>query len=242
MKTCLIIQSGAMGDIFVVAPIAKFYFDRGYLVYWPVRSDYYETMKYFPYINRLLVDPGKYPPLDRDWLRSDSMHLEKITGHYDLVLNLADRSMVTGQHGTETFEEYKYRKAGVPFELKHHLVWKRNMEREIRHYNDLVPEDEDYILVHTTSSRGDHTIIPETETRHKVEADKVEGFYIPDLYRVILGAKAIYCVESAIHQFIDGMINQVRAKGIPCYLLSRPTLRPGERYTKSEYWDKTYMM
>ena len=107
-KTCLIIQSGALGDIFIVAPIARYYADKGYLVFWPVREKFYPVMKYFPYVVPLLMTYETYPLTDKDWLRSDTDHLLKITAHYDLVLNLADRGKVSMERSGENFEQMKY--------------------------------------------------------------------------------------------------------------------------------------
>lgn len=239
-KTCLIIQSGAFGDIFIVAPIAKYYYDKGYLVFWAVRNPFYPVMKYFPYVLPLRMTEKMYPLLHEDWLRSDTRHLVKLSANYDLVLNLADRGKVPMERAEETFEETKYRIANVPYAAKHLLKWKRNKAKEDQYYKDLVGNNKKYVLVHTTSSRGDKAIMPKVDYPI-IEARKIKGFEIPDLYKVIINAEAIYCVESAVHQFIDGIIYALINKNIPRFLLSRPSLKEGETYTKSEYWDKKHI-
>lgn len=239
-KTCLIIQSGAFGDIFIVAPIAKYYADKGYLVFWAVREPYYSIMKYFPYVWALCMTEEQYPQIHDDWLRSDTQHLIKLSNHYDIVLNLADRDEKTMERGGETFEQTKYRLANVPYEYKHKLSFIRNGERENKHFQDLVGNNKEYVLAHTTSSRGDKALMPKVNYP-VIEARKIEDFYIPDLFKVIINAKAIYCVESAVHQFIDGIIHEVRKRNIPRYLLSRSTLKEGKIYTLSEFWDKRYI-
>ena len=69
---CLLIQPGAFGDIFLCAPIAKYYSDAGYKVDWPVTKKFLPTLKYFPYVNPILLSEDI---LDQDWLRSDVMKI-----------------------------------------------------------------------------------------------------------------------------------------------------------------------
>ena len=92
--------------------------------------------------------------------------------------------------------------------VKHHLTWVRNIEKENEHYNDLVGDKKEYILAHTISSYGDKAEMPEVDYPI-IEANKIEGYEIPDLYKVIINARAIYCIESAVHQFIDGKIKSL---------------------------------
>jgi hypothetical protein len=254
-KTVLIIQSGAMGDIFIVAPIARQYFLRGYMVYWPVREQFFPFVsEYLPYVNALCVDDKHFPSRNSDWLRSDTMHLTDISnrGHYDLVLNLADRGAVSMEQPGETFEETKYRQADIPFSMKHHFFWNRNKEKE----NDLIAyieethniniKKDEFVIAHLESSHGDRAKIPEGIFNYPViEITKIRDFEIVDWYPIICRAMAIFCVESAVHQFIDGCIHRLSSDGNAArtgmYLLSRSSLAKGQSYTKSEFWNKKYM-
>jgi len=248
--TCLIIQSGAMGDIFVVAPIAKYYYDKGYGIFWPVREQYLNLVRnYFPYVEVTgPIEGYGYPKRHDDWLRSDTMNLEIMTRtfHYDLVLNLADRGPTPMQAPDETFEEYKYRAANVPFAFKNHFVWDRNEIKEndlVRKAFNLHPEDE-FVVAHLESSHGDKAVIPKEEKRPVIEIKPIEGFEIVDWFPIIQNASAVYCVESSVHQFIDGCIHRLIADDPDkqFYLLSRSSLAAGERYTVSKHWDKRFMI
>jgi hypothetical protein len=257
-KTVLIIQSGAMGDIFIVAPIARYYSMRGYLIYWPVRETYFNLVnEYFPYVNALLVDDRHFPKRNEDWLRSDTMHLHDIAkkGSYDLVLDLADRGDKPNEQPGETFEETKYRLAQLPIAFKNHLYWQRNTDKE----NDLITIVEEnydinikkdrYIIAHLESSHGDKAKIPDEvinrhlDNRTIIEITKIRDFEIPDWYPIIAGSEEVFCVESAVHQFIDGCIHRLEADNpvIRFNLLSRSSLNPGQSYTQSGFWNKKYM-
>ena len=102
----------------------------------------------------------------------------------------------------------------------------------------MVGNKKDYIFCHLESSRGDRAKLP-IESQNIIEVKQIEGYSIFDWYKIILNAKEIYCVESAIHQFIDGIIPYV--KDIPKYILSRSTLNKGEVYTYSPYWNKKFI-
>jgi hypothetical protein len=250
--TVLIIQSGAMGDIYLVAPIARHYALNGYCVFWPVREPYFNLVeKYFPYVSAGLVDEEKYPKLHDDWLRSDTMHLKKLgdSGIYDLVINLADRGIKPLQLNNETFEETKYRIAGVPIHYRNHLLWTRNEEKEneiaqfvTQKYSIDITKDK-FVLAHLESSNDGKEPIPEDEKRIVVEVEKVPGCEIADWFLVASFSKAIYAVESSFHQFIEGSVKRLISlnSNIELYLLSRSSLAPGTRYTNSWDWDKKYM-
>ena len=232
---CLIVQPGAYGDIILCAPIAEYYALRGYDVYWPARAKFHPTLNKFDYVKPLLLNEDI---LHEDWLRSDVMKILPSTVDYDLVINMADRGPhPTAQQYWENFEECKYRLAQVPIMHKHKLTWTRNTNKENELY-DLVVKDKDYIFCHLESSRNDRAEMPETDLPI-VECKEIDGYSIFDWYKVIVGAKDIYCVESSIHQFLDGIIPHIKDKGR--YLLSRSTLARGQKYTYSPYWNTDYM-
>jgi hypothetical protein len=251
-KTCLIIQSGAMGDIFIVAPIARHYYQKGYLVYWPVRQPYFTFVsEYLDYVSAMLITDDKFPLINSDWLRSDTMHLKKIAerGHYDLVLDLADRGAKPNELPGEYFDETKYRIAEVPYSFKNHLMWTPNKEREqavidiIQHLYKIDITKDKYVVTHLESSHGDKAQMPESEKRTVVEITQYPGIEIADWYPVISHAQSVYCVESSVHQFIDGAVHRLfyDNPGIELFVLSRSSLSPGQSYTKSVNWDKKYM-
>ena len=250
--TVLIIQSGAMGDIYLIAPIARHYAINGYCVFWPVREPYFNLVeKYFPYVSAGLVEDEKYPKLHDDWLRSDTMHLKKLgdSGIYDRVVNLADRGIKPLQLNSETFEETKYRIAGVPIHYRNHLLWTRNKVKEykisrfVTEKHGIDTEKDEFVLAHLESSNDGKEPMPEDEKRFVVEVEKVPGCEIADWFLVASRAEAIYAVESSFHQFIEGAINRVQSENpsIELYLLSRASLTPGTRYTNSWEWDKKHM-
>jgi len=235
-KRCLLIQPGAFGDIFLCVPIAKYYSDAGYKVYWPVTNKFFSTLKYFPYVNPILLSEDV---LDQDWLRSDVMKILPMLDQYDKIVNLADRGPhPTAQQPWENFEQCKYRLAEVPFAEKNNLSWQRNKNKEKELFNLLGLSDQDeYAVVHKIDSRNEVAEVPNINLR-VVEVREIEGFNIPDWFLVFSKAKQIFCIESSIHQFLDGVVNYLPEER---FLLKRPSVNDNCRFTVSSHWKLDYI-
>ena len=100
-KTCLIIQPGKVGDIICVLPIAKWYADRGFEVYWQCPKQYHELFSYVDYVTPV----------------------ETVNGRYDKTIDLAFGINQRSQHHgvwmrkrrmIDSFVTLKYEIAGVP--------------------------------------------------------------------------------------------------------------------------------
>jgi len=234
MPKLMMIQPGAFGDIVTCAPIAKNYSDAGYDVYWPVRGMFMNLLSKLDYVKPILLDENA---LHEDWLRSDVIKCLRIYEgqNFDYGLNLADR----GPHPTaelpdEMPEQTKYRLSNVDFIEKHNLVWTRDVSKEDSLYDELVGNSDEYILASLASSDS-KTKLPIDDGCKIVEMDRKDGYVIFDWYKIIKNAKAIYCVESSFHCFIDGIINEI---SVPTYRLPRlPYEWKGTDYwTVSENW------
>ena len=45
MKNLGILQPGKLGDIIICLPIAKYYFDKGYQIHWPIFNNFVDTFR-----------------------------------------------------------------------------------------------------------------------------------------------------------------------------------------------------
>ena len=236
----LMIQPGAYGDIFVCAPIAKWYADRGYEVHWPVRKQFISTLVRFPYVTPILLPERT---LDADWLRSDVMQILPMVDEYDMVINLADRGPhPTAQRPGENFEQCKYRMAGVPIEEKYKLSYNKDMQKEMRLFQERVAnvfQDPyvSYAVAHREDSHGTKAEMPKIWLP-VVDIVPVEGYDIVDWGLVIACASEVYCVESGVHQFMDGIGTAVPNRK---YLLRRESVPENCKYTLSPTWHTEYM-
>ena len=231
MKKLLLIQPGAYGDIFVCAPIAKWYADKGYEVHWPVRQQFIQTLDYFDYVKPILLSEES---LHSDWLRSDVMKILSMVDGYDKVINLADRGPhPTAQRFDENFELCKYRLAEVPFDQKNKLCWTRNYDKELSLFNLFnLNENEPYAVIHRTDSKKESASMPDVSYKI-VEVEPVGSYNILDWYLIFQRAKELYCIESSVHQFMDGVASHLSEDK---YLLKRPAVSEGCRFTVSDGW------
>jgi len=236
MKKVLLIQPGAFGDIIVCAPIAKWYADKGYEVFWPVREKFMSHVREFKYVTPIILGEEV---LDKDWLKSDVMKALTLQGGYDKVLNLADRGPhSTAERASENFEQCKYRLAEVPFTEKHNLAWDRNEEREDAIYERYVGSKKEYIFVHNSSSHNETAELPKHLNKPIIYCDDPKGYNIFDWYKVATNASEIYCTESSVWVFLDGIVHELTKER---FLLSRQGLTGGKHYTISTHWKKDYL-
>ncbi len=218
------------------APIAKWHSERGYKVAWPVTKKFLPTVEYFDYVNPIEISDET---LHEDWLRSDVMKILPLTKDYDKIINLADRGPhFTAQQPWENFEQCKYRLSEVPFSEKNNLCWARRKSKEQKLFDLLgLSEDEEYAVVHKVDSRDEVATVPNIDIK-VIEVTPIKGFNIPDWFLVFKNAKQIFCIESAVHQFMDGVVNNLPEER---FLLKRPSTAPNCRFTVSSHWKLDYI-
>lgn len=144
-----IIRPCKIGDIIISLPIGKYYFDKGYKVYWPIMSKYYEMFQevagyyinFIPITNSdfFVVNSAKYELINKKI--SNIMNLTFNIGTFDDInsLNFAASNI--------SFDQFIYKLADVPFENKWKLDIKRNSVEEEKVYSSLVLEN-NYSICH----------------------------------------------------------------------------------------------
>ena len=130
MKKLGIIQPGKIGDIIICLPIAKWYFDRGWSVIWPIHVDLIKNFIGY-------VDYVQFIPLNN----FDCIAAHQICFQNDCnrVIDLAftipgansyNSDWYLNHNDTLSFDEMKYAIAEVPFEEKWNLSIKRHKASE----------------------------------------------------------------------------------------------------------------
>jgi len=166
-----IIQSRGLGDIVISLPIAKYYYDQGWEIHWPICREFlthfYQTC---PWINWHPVETDREGTFFLDQPRNI---LKKLGVKEELPLYQA----LTGQPEFSStayfqhtkFDQYKYIRAGVPFRnkwlLKDCITRDRQREQQVLDKIQSEIGDRPYILVHVNGSdhraRFDPQIIPQ---------------------------------------------------------------------------------
>jgi len=151
MRKVGIIQPGRLGDIIICLPIARWFFERGYEVIWPIQSSYLSNFIEY-------VDYARFIPIgDLDCSEARKICLPQCNTLLDLSITmlqshpLNDNFFHQNQHKL-SFDAMKYLFANVPFEEKWNLKFNRNPEREEKLLKNLAIPDGQFTLVHMQGS------------------------------------------------------------------------------------------
>ena len=172
----LIHQPGRYGDLLIILPIAKYYYDAGYLVDILCPHQYHDLFDNIDYATPVT--------------RKDMSYAKYIDLSFGLTNGEVNYWWRRNMHRFESFVDAKYELAGVPYPQP--LVWNRNIDKEQSLKEKL--NRNGYVLIHE-----DYNIrLPVDGLRIKVE----DGYNIFDWYQVIMEAKEIHCIDSGVSNFI----------------------------------------
>ena len=211
MERLGIIQPGKTGDVIVVLPIAKWYYDLGYSVVWPVASEYIPLFDYIDYVTP--IDIGG---IDGGYDKSK----EALRG----VVNIIDLGIGFGRDESDWYtlnlpwNEWKYKEAKVPFEEQFNLQINRKIDKELeleKFVGD--PKVDGYVVTHSVGSvwRVDFGI------KNSIEVRSILGYTVFDWISIIKRAKKVYCIDSCVAH----LVNQLRLA------IGKRVFRPFDEYT-----------
>ena len=217
-----IIQSRGLGDIVIALPIARYYYNEGYDILWPIAQEFVPSVeKTVPWIKwiPLVVDGNNYfyeTPMDRlkNFKCDEVICLyQSLSSHPEFAKR--PEFQITG------FDQIKYHIAQVPFKQKWNLAEciTRNPEREQALKERVgIQGDEPYVVVHTEGSDYKTTIDPNwiPEGWKTVEITPITDC-IFDWLSVLEGAQSIIAVDSVIANIVDqlGIADKVDSYFLP---------------------------
>lgn len=190
-KSVLIKQPGKVGDIICVLPIAKWYSDKGFDVFWQCPKSYHSLFNYVSYVQPVESAGRKY---------------DKII---DLSFGIDAKSENQGiwmrkKRTIESFVNLKYEIAGVPLEQLRKLEYERNEEAESDLFDRLGCADNGpYDVVHSSSDYGSPAQI--LSGNRVIEFKPLDSFTIFDWRKVLENANSIHCIDSSLVNFVDAI-------------------------------------
>lgn len=204
MKRLGIIQPGKIGDIIICLPIAKYYAERGYEVYWPLVKSVYSHFKD-------CCDYVKFIPIDQfdcEVARQVCMGRMLCNNLIDISFNLPgswhnfNTAYFKENADKISFDELKYQIANVPFEEKWNLDFKRNMKREEELYKRMNPLDEEYVIVQWKSS-DNYKKVDVADLKCKQIEIGEQTDCVLDWIMLLEKAKGFVMIESCFSNLVD---------------------------------------
>lgn len=220
MKKLGIIQSRGLGDIAMALPIANFYHQRDWEVFWPICQEFVPSFKdTAPWVNWISM------PTDArgDFFYNEPIRQLTATGCDEIMclyqsLNVVPELSDVPWFQIQKFDEFKYTKAGVPFLHKWRLndCIKRDRDQEQKLYNRLVKKDE-YFVTHTKGSSFSVTpnldSIPAEWQHIEIEENVTDNVF--DWLSIIEGAQAVILLDSIFANIVDQLDINVDKYWIP---------------------------
>ena len=219
-----IIQSRGLGDILIALPIARYYYEQGDEIVWPICDDFYGSVKAIDWITWV---PMKQDPAGAHFMEQPL----KIFKYHDVDVNEAlylYHYLNTLPELTDPelfnilkFDQYKYQVAGVPFKLKWTLgdIVPRDVAREEALRLRVNPPAR-YAVAHLTgsSAKVDVQLINFLDPAVKViNVDDYLTDSIFDWRALLEGAEAVVCLDSAM----SNMVDQLGIRGPELYWIRR---------------------
>lgn len=198
-----LIQTGRIGDIIIAFPIADFFIQQGYEVFWPIDEQY---MTFFPqakpevkFIGVTKGEESLYKIPLNILQQYDCEHVICLSSYLknDEVYN---KTLLKSLK----FDEYKYAISGVPFSNKWNLVLHRDHERELALHNKL-DITKPYICVHLKESKFIANIAlpkPMTDNYQIIEVDSITDNPFDWIYTFENAAKLIL-IDSCFSNLVE---------------------------------------
>lgn len=202
-----IIQSRGLGDIIIALPIADYYREEGWQIYWPVCQPWIEQLEaWAPWIKWIPLTPDHGAFFyDTPLQRLQNLGCEEVLSLYQALTGHPEFSREPYFQHT-SFDQYKYLRAGVPFERKWRLSQciTRQTQREQALYDRIYNLDpRPYVLTHLRSSeqtvRIPDTLIPQ---EYRVIPVTDEG-WLGDWLLLCERAEALVMTDSSLANLVD---------------------------------------
>lgn len=203
-----IIQSRGLGDIVIALPIARYYYDQGWDVHWPICREFLPHVRHHvPWVNWLAVqtDPGSFF-YDQPMRLLQKLNCDEILPLYQALTGHKFHEELYFQQ--TKFDQYKYIRAQVPFLNKWRLSGciTRNHPAEQQLYDRLITKEK-YCVVHLEGSdhkaQFDYSMIPDDWATIEITDKATDSIF--NWLTILERAESIVCVDSVFANLVDQM-------------------------------------
>lgn len=213
-----IIQSRGLGDIIIALPIARYYWERGAEIHWPICAEFYSSVvNSVPWIiwHPIETDAQGLFFFDRpvEVLQEVGIQPGNFLYLYQYLSNMPEMTDPE-LFNILKFDQYKYWVAGVPFVQKWTLseCIVRDLERERAFALSLDLPDQ-YLVRHQTGSSARAEIdCSFLEKLAIIDVESHETDCIFDWIAVLEGASAFVGIDSVFANLVDGLCLDIAEK------------------------------
>ena len=208
MKKLGICQSRGLGDICMALPIARYYYEQGVQIYWPICQEFLpsfiNTASWVNWIPLITDNTGNFfynTPMEQ----LNKIGCDEIICLYQSLNVIPELSNVPWFQ-VQKFDEFKYTKAGVPFKNKWQLAEciTRDTVKENALYDRLV-KNTNYYVTHLEGSSfkttPDLSSLPADWQRIDIREGMTSSVF--DWLTIIENANALVCLDSIIGNMVD---------------------------------------
>jgi len=211
-----IIQPGRIGDIIICLPIAKYYFDKGYEIIWPIDKKYINHfVNHINYV-RFIESPYHIQSCYNICLQSGCNNIIDLSFRLPGPVNNFNNTNF--ELGTLHFDELKYEIANVPLEEKYNLSITRNKDKENQLVEELKINNEKYSVIHTQGSDGYRASFDRDIFKNNLVieiSEMTESVF--DWIKVLEGSESLCMIDSCF----SNLCNQLKLKQKK-YFVHRP--------------------
>lgn len=228
MKRLGIIQPGKIGDIIVCLPIARYYSNKGYKVFWPIDKNIISNfVGYCDYVEFIPIDfhcdIARQVCLKQCWCN----HLLDLSFTLPGSWDNFNTKYYKENESTIKFDQLKYEIADIPFEEKWNLQITRNESKEKELFLQLNPTKEEYVVVQWRGSDYFKQIkIQDIDNIKQIEVQPITNSVFDWIY-VLEKAKGFVLVDSSVANLVE----QLKLPQ-PKMFLARQPARP----THNQHW------
>lgn len=234
LKRLGIVQPGKIGDIIICLPIAKYYFDRGYDIIWPIHVSYIQhfSSEYINYVNFIPI-----PIFDCKYAKDVCNSQYSCNNIIDLTITLPNGN----SHNTDFFlkqhklfeannhciffDEIKYNIANVPFSEKWNLVYSINKDNEKTLEEKIrIADNTEYIITHWEGSDCRRQIQLENTKNKSIIEIKPLSKSVFDWTNILRKASALVLIDSCFANLVE-QLNLPQRKIFLARSSPRPTLK-----------------
>lgn len=201
MSKIIINQPAMLGDLLFIEPIVRHYLQQDKEVIWPIKDQYYWLKDYIKHHGLKIVKQSEFKINYED----GGMTNEYIPLRFATPLYRNELDLHSGRYH-EHFMLDKYRLLNLPLDMWRTLRWERNEQKEQDLYDHLaISENEEYILVNEFMKDCFERVegMPESYEGRVIKMRPIDGFTMLDWTKIIINAKSIHTVETALLYIIE---------------------------------------